>query len=111
MNKMPDFDEAYESTMQFCKQFNALIPLMGDDLQKKEHIDIKNVLMVSSNFILGVGHKKCGCPGIVSMIFNDGSWVCPSCLGWVSEKEAKAIMKKDYSKMISNFSRLRLTTK
>jgi hypothetical protein len=110
-NKPSDFEESYKNTMEFSKQFSLLIPLMGDDLQKKQHLNIENVLMTSSNFILGVGHKKCGCPGIVNMIFNNGDWVCPSCSGWVSEKEAKNIMKKEYADMINTFSKLTLGVK
>ena len=114
MNKIPKFEEAYQNTMVFCKNFEdtiTKIPGMFDELKKEKKLKLSNVEMTSSNFILGVGHVKCGCPGIVNMIFSNGDWICPSCNGYISEKSAKKIMKKDYDKMAKMFLNLVIASK
>ena len=118
--KTPTFEEAYKNTMECARGFETAMSALSMmdpmlqaecEIKKGKRLKLDSVKMTSSNFILGVGHEKCGCPGIVSMIFRNGDWVCPSCNGWISEKSAKRIMKKDYDKMANMFSNLSIVIK
>lgn len=104
--KILSFEEAYNNAMQFCDSFGMLTKLMpqvSSELDKKDKLNAEEIIETSCNFVLGVGHKKCGCPGFVAMIFHDNCWVCPRCNGWMSKNEAKKVMKKDYNKIPDMF--------
>ena len=71
--EIPTEEEAIKQTIRFEEACHEQFMRFGmPKMPKGNHIDdLTTVCGIASNFILGTGHKKCGCPGLVGMIYQD----------------------------------------
>ena len=112
--KIPTLEEALKSSKEFGEMFQGLMNFGGmaltggEEIKADHHIDLNQITGTARNFILGVAHKQCGCPGIATMIFWKQMFVCGGCNGFITEEEALPFQKEAYDGML-NFGKLKIS--
>ena len=98
--KIPTFEESLNST----NELDAIFSMLSGNMPKNKHLPLNEITPMAANFILSVGHKQCGCPGVVDMIPSGKNYICPNCHGWIAKEEVQHLLREAYEKMVEIFT-------